>query len=170
MHTRRLTRALAALIGVLALGLAMPAHAASSPPAAASAAVSAFQQEMTTALNGYLATYGDRLSPGEQAEVTRLITRVDGQLAALHARTETTARLAATHAPAAKQRAAARRAAQAYDAAHAQAMADLERMLPILQPKLSLFEGLRAKRDVDRVLGDFEDLGTRIHAVADRSS
>ena len=132
------------------------------------AEVTTFRQAMTTQLDAYLNTYGDRLNTTERQQMNALRDEVDRELLTLRTATQRTARLAKAHAPAANQRSAARAAARAFDAAYAKAIRVLEQVEPILRPKLSLFEALGAKSDLDAQLERFDELGRHIHGLAGR--
>ncbi len=121
---------------------------------------------MTAQLDDYFREYGDRLSAGERRQMNQLRAQVDRELLALQAKTRITARLEAAKAPAVRRAFAARAAARAFDRAYDRAIAGLEQVQPILQPKLSLFEALGAKSDLDDQLSRFEALGQHIHELA----
>ncbi|MDO8731445.1 MAG: hypothetical protein Q7L55_02575 [Actinomycetota bacterium] len=142
--------------------------AASSSSIAANlpAEVAAFRTSMITQLDSYFKEYGDRLSISERKEMNALQTQVDRELLALQAKTRLTARLEAKNAPVLRRKAAASAAARAFDSTYDRAMAGLEKFQPILQPKLSLFEALSAKSDLDGQLSKFDELGRHIHQFA----
>jgi hypothetical protein len=52
-----------------------------------------------------------------------------------------------------------------YTTSNDQALAALNQITPILQPKLGLFEALSAKRDADAELAKFDVVGTKITAL-----
>lgn len=171
--TQVLRRVISAAAISLALLVSTPALASAAPSAASLSAaaqlpgeVASFRSSMTNQLDNYFREYGDRLSAAERKEMNRLRAQVDSELLALQAKTRTTARLEAANAPAIKRAAAAKAAARAFDLAYGRAMAGLERVQPILQPKLSLFEALGAKSDLDDQLSRFDELGQHIHQLA----
>lgn len=135
-------------------------------PVAVSSSVAGFRQNINAVLTSYYTTYGNRLTPAEQRQMTSLMTQVDRELASLQAKTQVSANLARQHATKSKQHRAARDAAKSFDIVYSHAMTSLEEVQPILQPKLSLFEALRAKSDLDQSLQTFETLGTQLHALA----
>ena len=135
-------------------------------PTSVSSSVTDFRQSIGTVLNSYYSTYGSRLSPAEQSQMSTLMKQVDQELSALQIKTQTSAKLAQQHAAKSKQKDAARAAAKSFDMAYAHAMVSLEQVQPILQPKLSLFEALRAKSDLDKSLQAFETLGLQLHELA----
>lgn len=135
-------------------------------PVAVSSSVAGFRQNINAVLTSYYTTYRNRLTPAEQRQMTSLMTQVDRELASLQAKTQVSANLARQHAAKSKQQRAARAAAQSFDIVYSHAMTSLEQVQPILQPKLSLFEALRAKSDLDQSLQTFETLGTQLHALA----
>lgn len=156
---------IAVIFGLVAFLPSAQAKSSSTPAAVASDVV-AFRQNIGNVLQSYFTTYGSRLSTNEQAQMTTLVGQVDRELATLQRKAQHSAELTRTHAPKAKQRAAAHAAAQTFDAAYSHALASLESVQPILQPKLSLFEALRAKSDLDQSLQAFENLGTQLHTLA----
>ena len=121
---------------------------------------------MTSQLDRYFNEYGDRLSASERQEINALRSQVDRELLALEVKTKLTARLEANKAPTATRKAAARAGARFFDETYARAIAGLEKVRPILQPKLSLFEAFDAKSDLDEQLSRFEEFGNHIHQVA----
>jgi hypothetical protein len=168
MNKRWVTRIAISVMATVGLGIIAPmAQAAPQLNAiTVSSNVAGYRQDLGFMLNSYYSNYGNRLSPAEQEQMTGLITKIDKDLALLQTKTQLSAKLARAHAAAAKQRIAARAAAKFFDVTYAQAMLSLEQVQPILQPKLSLFEALRAKSDVDQSLHAFETLGTQLHALA----
>ncbi|MFA7324976.1 MAG: hypothetical protein WC005_11545 [Candidatus Nanopelagicales bacterium] len=172
MQAQWLKRSLVSLVilGALAVGspIANAVTISAGSSASVSADVTAFRQDTSALLKTYYADYSDRLSAAEKINMAALMAQVDAELGILHRKAAASARLSRTHATAARQRAAARIAAAAYDQAYARAIASLERVQPILQPKLSLFEALRAKSDLDRAMSTFEQLGVRIHQLSDQ--
>ncbi|MEI7453601.1 MAG: hypothetical protein WCK04_05180 [Actinomycetes bacterium] len=98
--------------------------------------------------------------------MTGLIKQVDQVLGTLYHQSSASAKLARTNAPLAKQRKAAATVAKTYDSAFAASNANMEKLQPIIAPKLSLFEALSAKSDLDQSQQEFEDLGVHIHQAA----
>jgi len=163
-----LTRLLITPMALLIIGIIPTvAQAASSLNAGTvSANVAGFRQDTRGLLDSYYATYGSRLSPAEQTNMSGLIKHIDAELAVVQSKSQFIARLSRQQAPKPKQLAAARSAAKAFDAAYSHAITSLKQVQPLLQPKLSLFEALRAKSDLDSSLQEFETLGTQLHALA----
>ncbi|CAB5041521.1 unannotated protein [freshwater metagenome] len=95
-----------------------------------------------------------------------LIDQVDQVLGTLYRQSTVSAKLARTNAPMVKQRQAAATVAKTYDTAFANSNASMEKLQPMIAPKLSLFEALSAKSDLDQSQQEFEDLGIRIHQAA----
>lgn len=155
------------------LGIALPSPASAAPaavtvlarPAASPVApdVGAFRVDIRADLADYLARYGGRLSGAERQRMTALSGQVDRSLALLTLRVATAEQRIASGAPSARATAAS--AVAQYERAHAQALATLDEVQPILQPKLSLFEALEAKMDFDEQMSRFESLGDRIQAL-----
>jgi len=137
-----------------------------SSPTAIASEVSGFRHDVSGLLNSYYKTYGSRLNPSEKTQMSGLIAQVDTELAQLHRKSKNAATLAHSLAPASKQKLAAKNLAKSYDSAYSHALASLQQVEPILAPKLSLFEVLQAKADLDQSMQQFELLGTRIHQAA----
>ena len=167
MSNRLLVRIAIATLAFFAVAIFAPAaHAVSSLNAGTvSANVAGFRQDIRGLLDSYYATYGSRLSPAEQTNMTGLIKKVDAELAIVQSKSQVLAKLSRQQAPQSKQLAAARSAAKAFDTAYSHAMTSLEQVQPLLQPKLSFFEALRAKSDLDTSLQDFQAVGTQLHAL-----
>lgn len=166
-----LKRVIGAMAMTVALVTGVPLLVNAAPVTSSSAAglpqeVASFRSSMTGQLDNYFREYGDRLSADERQQMDALRAQVDRELLALQAKTRVTAQREAKKAPAARRGVAARAAARAFDSTYSRAMAGLEKVGPILQPKLSLFEAFRAKSDLDEQLSRFEQLGQHIHQVA----
>lgn len=168
MNNPRLTRIAIALLAVISIGILTPMAQAAPHVSAAtiSTNVAGFRQDIGAVLTSYYASYGNRLSLAEQAQMTGLMKQIDRELASLESKTRRSAKLARQHASSAKQQEAARAAAKYFDVAYMHALTSIEQVQPILQPKLSLFEALRAKSDLDRSLQAFENLGSHLHSLA----
>jgi len=95
-----------------------------------------------------------------------LINQIDQVLGALYRQSTVSAKLARTNAPLVKQRQAAATVAKTYDAAFADSNANMKKLQPMIAPKLSFFEALSAKSDLDQSQRDFKDLGIHIHRAA----
>ena len=128
-------------------------------------AVVTFRAGMNVLLANYLRDYGDRLSDSELSTVKGLIAQADSSLNGVQNATARTATLAAKGASKAQVLAASKAAEKAYTKSHDQALAALNQITPLLQPKLGLFEALGAKRDADAELAKFDVLGTKITAL-----
>lgn len=166
-------RVLGAVVVSLALVVSAPSLANAAPIAFKSSMASElprevadFRNSMTGQLDDYFKEYGDRLSDAERKQMDTLRKQVDRELLVLQAKTRVTARLEARNASIVKRRAAAHAAARAFDSTYKRAIAGLENVQPILQPKLSLFEAFGAKSDLDEELSRFEELGQHIHQLA----
>ena len=129
-------------------------------------AVVDFRAEMNALLASYLKDYGDRLSATELARAKALIAQADSSLTGVQNATARTAALAAGGASKAQVLAASRAAERAFVTSHDQAVAALNQITPILQPKLGLFEALGAKRDADSKLSKFSEIGAKITALS----
>lgn len=133
---------IALLVSVPVLASAAAAGSSSSAAAQLPGEVANFRTSMTMQLDSYFKEYGNRLSAAERQEMNSLRAQVDRELAAAQA------------------------AARTFDATYHHAITGLERVQPILQPKLSLFEAFSAKSDLDGQLSRFEELGNHVHHLA----
>lgn len=115
-------------------------------------------------LRDYMDRYGDRLSAADRRRMAQLQSQVDRQLTLVQVKMARAERIARSSVSRAVKVAAAHEASVAFDRAHASAIEALAEVEPILRPKLSLFEGLEAKGDLDDMLARYEDLGAAIHA------
>ena len=169
-----------ALVGGLAVTVFPVSALASAPTVVAGAGVNSvsitaarnvaksvvdFRREMNAVLAGYVKEYGDRLSASELSTAKGLIAKADSSLNGVQNATALTAALASSGAPKAKVLAASRAAEKAFTTSHDQALAALNQITPILQPKLGLFEALGAKREADALLAKFSAIGTKITAL-----
>ena len=155
---------LVAALGVIAAPAATAAEVA-APARQAAAEAKAFREDINATLADNLATYRDRLSPPERTRMQALTRTVDRDLGDLQRATATTARLAATPGARVKAHRAAQTAVTQFDAGYAKALANLAELQPILLPRLTIFEALRAKSELDTQLARYAALGERIKAV-----
>lgn len=168
-HARKIGFA-ATLLTVI--GLTLTAAGAQAAPTQTSVAisipaeVSTFRLNVSGLLQSFYSTYGNRLSQSERTQMSGLINQVDQVLGTLYRQSTVSAKLARTNAPLVKQRQAAATVAKTYDAAFANSDASMKKLQPIIGPKLSFFEALSAKSDLDQSQRDFEDLGVHIHQAA----
>jgi hypothetical protein len=128
-------------------------------------AVVAFRADMNAVLASYVTDYGNRLSESELANAKGLIVQADASLNGVQAATARTSALASSGASKMQVLAASRAAEKAFTKSHDQALASLNQITPILQPKLGLFEALGARRDADARLSKFSELGVKISAL-----
>lgn len=156
----------ALVVSIPTLANALPTSPNSSMASQLPSEVADFRSSMTAQLDDYFMEYGDRLSDSERKQIVALRRQVDRELQLLQARTRVTARLEAQKASVVRRSAAAHAAARAFDSTYIRAIAGLEKVQPILQSKLSLFEAFGAKSDLDEQLSQFDELGRRIHEVA----
>jgi len=160
----------AALISVIGLGLstavAQAAPTQTSVSMSIPAEVSTFRLNVLALLQSFYSNYGNRLSQSERTQMSGLINQVDQVLGTLYRQSTVSAKLARTNAPQVKQRQAATTVAKTYDTAFANSDANMKKLQPIIGPKLSFFEALSAKSDLDQSRQEFEDLGIRIHQAA----
>ena len=127
--------------------------------------VVSFRASMNSMLASYLADYGDRLSASELTTAKGLIAQADSSLNGVQSATARTAALASSGASKAQVLAASRAAEKAYTTSHDNALAALNQITPILQPKLGLLEAFGAKRDADAKLSTFAGVGAKITAL-----
>ena len=153
----------AATPGLVVLAGVNPASVAGARNVAL--AVVNFRAGMNVLLANYLRDYGDRLSDSELSTVKGLIAQADSSLNGVQNATARTATLAAKGASKAQVLAASKAAEKAFATSNAQALAALNQITPILQPKLGLFEALGAKRDADAELAKFDVVGKKITAL-----
>lgn len=171
-------RALGAVATVmLALLASTPAtSAAASAPTAitASAADDAaragrearvLRRETAALLTGYLTEYGDRFTASENDELRAYRADADRKLAGVVVTTKRLQSLVAARAPRSQVLAAGRAAQRAHARARAAAQTSYDGARRIMEPRLSLFEGIAAIREYDAMLGRFDDLGDRIDGV-----
>ncbi len=128
-------------------------------------AVVSFRADMNSMLASYLADYGDRLNAAELATAKELVAKADSSLNGVQGATARTSALASSGASKAKVLAASRAAEKAFTTSHDQALAALNQITPILQPKLGLLEAFGAKRDADAKLSNFSAVGAKITAL-----
>lgn len=175
--TRRL-RILGAVAAALivAVPLASASAAAASPPTVitASAAGDAtaairearlLRQETVAMLGRYLADYGDRFTIAENDQLRAYRANADRQLAGVVVTTKRLQSAVVRGAPRTEVLAVGRAAQRAHERARNAAQASYEGARRIMEPRLSLFEGIAAIRDYDAMLGRFDDLGESIDKV-----
>lgn len=127
--------------------------------------VVSFRADMNAMLASYLADYGSRLSASELATAKQLIAQADSSLNGVQSATARTSLLASSGASKARVLSASRAAERAFTTSHDQALAALNQITPILQPKLGMLEAFGAKRDADAKLSTFAGVGTKITAL-----
>lgn len=94
-----------------------------------------------------------------------LVRTVDRDLRQLQQATAATARIAARPGSRAQAHSAAQSAVARFDAGYAKALGELADLQPLLLPRLSIFEALRAKSDLDTQLARYAELGEQVRAV-----
>lgn len=132
---------------------------------AAYLAVTRFRPASRQRLNDFLSQYGDRLTPVQLQRARAQVTKADLTLAQLEAKTRATRTLARSGASASRIKQAADAASRAFDGATASTAEAMAEMQPMLSSKLSLFEGLRAKLELDQSMRDFAAVGAAVKAV-----
>jgi hypothetical protein len=174
----RLARVLGTLVAVVLTAAAFaPAASATVPtPTAVTASVLGdatsatrearlLRQETVAMLGRYLADYGDRFTTAENDQLRAYQSTADRQLAGVVVTTRRLQTAVTAGAPRRDILAAGRAAQRSHQRARAAAQASYEGARRIMEPQLSLFEGISAIRDYDAMLGRFDDLGDRIDAV-----
>ncbi|CAB4835119.1 MAG: hypothetical protein F2763_08545 [Actinobacteria bacterium] len=132
---------------------------------AAYLAVTRFRPASRQRLTDFLSQYGDRLTPVQLQRARAQVTKADLTLAQLEAKTRATRTLARSGASTARIKQAADAASRAFDSATASTAGAMAEMQPMLSSKLSLFEGLRAKLELDQSMRDFAAVGAAVKAV-----
>ena len=126
------------------------------------------RRETAALLAGYLTDYGDRFTTAENDELRAYRAEADRTLAGVVVTTKRLQSLVADRAPRSQVLAAGRAAQRAHGRARTAAEASYDGARRIMEPRLSLFEGIAAIREYDAMLGRFDDLGDRIDSVVDR--
>jgi hypothetical protein len=126
------------------------------------------RRETAALLTGYLTDYGDRFTTIENEQLRAYQAEADRTLAGVVVTTKRLQALVADRAPRSQVLAAGRAAQRAHKRARTAAEASYDGARRIMEPRLSLFEGIAAIRDYDAMLGRFDDLGDRIDAVVER--
>lgn len=173
------TSLLAALAIVVVAAVAPATATATAAPAVVTASVASdatsasrearqLRRETAALLTGYLTQYGDRFSTAENDELRAYQSEADRQLASVVVTTKRLQSLVEARAPRSQVLAAGRAAQRAHERARLAAEASYEGARRIMEPRLSLFEGIAAIREYDAMLGRFDDLGARIDSVVER--
>ena len=132
---------------------------------AAYLAVTRFRPASHQRLTAFLSQYSDRLTPVQLQRAQAQVAKADLTLSQLEAKTRATRTLARSGASTARIKQAADAASRAFDSASALTATAMAEMQPMLQSKLSLFEGLRAKLELDQSMRDFAAVGAAVKAV-----
>ena len=132
---------------------------------AAYLAVTRFRPASRQRLTDFLSQYGDRLTPVQLQRARAQVAKADLTLSQLEAKTRATRTLARSGASASRIKQAADAASRAFDGATASTAEAMAEMQPMLSSKLSLFEGLRAKLELDQSMRDFAAVGAAVKAV-----
>lgn len=123
------------------------------------------RQETVAMLDRYLADYGNRVSAAANDQLRAYRTSADRQLATVVVTARRLQSAVAVGAPRSEILAAGRAAQRSHARARAAAQTSYEGARRIMEPQLSLFEGIGALRDYNAMLGRFDSLGDRIDAV-----
>ena len=132
---------------------------------AAYLAITRFRPASRQRLTDFLSQYGDRLTPVQLQRARAQVAKADLTLSQLEAKTRATRTLARSGASASRIKQAADAASRAFDGATASTAEAMSEMQPMLSSKLSLFEGLRAKLELDQSMRDFAAVGAAVKAV-----
>jgi hypothetical protein len=176
-HVRTVV-AVAALL-LVTVPLAPASSATTSPPAVTSVSLTSdatsvgreardLRRETAALLTGYLTQYGDRFTAAENDQLRAYQAEADRTLAGVVVTTKRLQTLATARAPRSQILSAGRAAQRAHQRARAAAQTSYEGARRIMEPRLSLFEGIGAIRDYDAMLDRFDELGDRIDAVVAR--
>lgn len=166
----------APLLALATLGLAVPAAGATPPPAvswlspaadASAASREARDLRAATAamIQRYLDDYGDRFTDGEAARLREYKATADRSLTPVVVTTRRLATLISREAPRRDVLVAARAAQRAHARARLVAEESYRQARAIVEPRLSLFEGLQALGDYDAMIARFDALGERLDSV-----
>ena len=141
------------------------ASSIASAATVAAQSASAVRKEAKGTLQSYLDDYGDRLIAGERERVTYWQRTGDRSLRQVQVQARLTAALARSGASAARVNAAR----QAALVAHAQARRDvdaaLSELVPVLSERLTFFELLQARADLESSLAGLDRLGEQVQAI-----
>jgi hypothetical protein len=116
-------------------------------------------------LGDYLTSYGDRFDDGETTTLTAYKSAADRQLALVVLSANRLRSVVADGGTPAAIRAATLAARATQKRARATAETSFQRARVIVEPKLSLFEGLQALSDYQRMMDRFTALGERTDAI-----
>jgi hypothetical protein len=174
---RRLAAVAAVVLAVTLVTTAPPLSAATGGPSIAVTASAAddaarasrearvLRRETAALLAGYLTEYDDRFTPAENDELIGYRAAADRTLAGVVVTTKRLQSLLAAGATRSQVLTAGRAAQRAHARARAAAEASYDGARRIMEPRLSLFEGIAAIREYDAMLRRFDDLGDRIDSV-----
>lgn len=146
-----------------------PAIVRTSPASDAATAARearAVRREVNAMILDYLDAYGDRVTAAEREQMEGHRDNANRQLASVVVTTRRLSQLAVSSASRARVLTAARRAIVAHRRARAAAEASFASVRAILEPRLTLWEGLQALRDYDAMMGRFDRLGDRLDDIA----
>jgi hypothetical protein len=144
------------------------AASAADDAATASREARVLRRQTAALLAGYLTEYGDRFTEAQNEQLRAYRAEADRTLAGVVVTTRRLQGLVTDRAPRSQILAAGRAAQRAHARARTAADASYDGARRIMEPRLSLFEGIAAIRDYDAMLGRFDRLGDRIDAVVAR--
>lgn len=137
----------------------------SSDAAAATREARALRTSTAAMIQRYLDEYADRFTEAEATRLTSYKATADRNLSPVVVTTRRLASLIDKGAPRADVLAAARAAQRAHGRARVVAEESYRQARAIVEPKLSLFEGLQALGDYDAMITRFDALGTRLDTI-----
>lgn len=160
--------------GTAPVAVATPAPAWSSMSPASDAASAtrearALRTSTAAMIQRYLDEYADRFTAAEATRLRAYKATADRNLSPVVVTTRRLAALIDSGAPRAEVLVAARAAQRAHARARVVAEDSYRQARAIVEPKLSLFEGLQALGDYDAMITRFDALGARLDAIV-RSS
>lgn len=171
---------MAPLVAVLTISGASPSLATTSAPAAtalspasdaasASREARALRASTAAMIQRYLDEYADRFSDAEASRLRQYKATADRNLSPVVLTTRRLSTLIDRGAPRSDVLVAARAAQRAHARARIVAEESYRQARAIVEPKLSLLEGLQALGDYDAMITRFDALGERLEAIV-RSS
>lgn len=166
-----------ALLGVMLIQVGGPSAAAvlhvptstwatpASEASAASREARALRVSTAAMIQRYLDEYGDRFTAAEATRLRSYKATADRNLSPVVVTTRRLASLIEKGAPRATVLTAARAAQRAHARARVVAEDSYRQARAIVEPKLSLFEGLQALGDYDAMITRFDAVGERLDAI-----
>jgi len=158
---KSLVKVLVSISLVLVSLLGSSAAFASTPDVQLAQDVSAFRTQAKSLLTQYQTQYSPGFTTQQRTQVSSLIAQTDKNLATW---ATDVAAVSRAKQPSARKT-ALKRAVASFTAGRSAADSAVQQVTPILQSQMNLFEQLNAKRDLDRMLSRFDELGARLKAL-----